>query len=223
MNKSEILSKAKPILFNTSMVQAILDGRKTVTRRIVKESVLSKFNFDSTGKLLGSFDGCDMYPSTDDAPYHFGDILYIRETWCKTDCFGLQNGYVYKADGNKNDIFKYTGFTPKWRPSIHMPKEAARIFLRVTDVRVERLQDIITGDYKTPLNINAEGLYEPCCRCTHVNGDCKDFISQNNCRLLNEFKDLWDSTIKKTDLYHYGWNANPWVWVIEFERLEVSE
>ncbi|MCI9085742.1 MAG: hypothetical protein HFE51_04885, partial [Clostridia bacterium] len=132
-------------------------------------------------------------------------------------------GYVYKADGNKNDIFKYTGFTPKWRPSIHMPKEAARIFLRVTDVRVERLQDIITGDYKTPLNINAEGLYEPCCRCTHVNGDCKDFISQNNCRLLNEFKDLWDSTIKKTDLYHYGWNANPWVWVIEFERLEVSE
>lgn len=211
MNKSEILSKAKPILFNTSMVQAILDGRKTVTRRIVKESVLSKFNFDSTGKLLGSFDGCDMYPSTDDAPYHFGDILYVRETWHKytkrigkgTSC-RLEQFYGYKASiANSEDSRE------KWRPSIHMPKEAARIFLRVTDVRVERLQDIITGDYKTPLNIKAEGLYEPCCRCTHVNGDCKDFISQNNCRLLNEFKDLWDSTIKQTDLNRYGWNANP--------------
>lgn len=103
--------------------------------------------------------------------------------------------------------------------SIHMPKEAARIFLRVEDVKVERLHDIVTGDYKTPLNINAEGMYKPCCNCTHVNGDCKDFISQNDCKLLSEFKNLWDSTIKKPDIDRYGWKANPWVWVIEFDRI----
>ena len=103
--------------------------------------------------------------------------------------------------------------------SIHMPKEAARIFLRVKDVKVERLHDIVTGDYKTPLNINAEGMYKPCCNCTHVNGDCKDFISQNDCKLLSEFKNLWDSTIKKPDIDRYGWKANPWVWVIEFNRI----
>ncbi len=199
MNKSELLSVAKPILFNTPMVQAILDNRKTVTRRIVKESALSKFNFDSTGKLLGSFDGCDMYPSTDDAPYHVGDILYVRETWCKTDCFGLQNGYVYKADGAKNDIFKDTGFTPKWHPSIHMPKETARIFLRVTDVSIERLQDItVKGAIK-------EGMTDI------ISGDGTEFIS------------VWNSTVKKQELDRYGWNADPWVWVIEFERQEVSE
>lgn len=216
MNKSELLTKAKPILFNTPMVQATLDDRKTKTRRIVKEKALSKFNFDSTGKLLGSFDGYDIYPSTDDAPYHFGDILYVRETWSPVNV--RPKRYLYKTHCPEAENLPI-----KWHPSIHMPKEAARIFLRVTDVSVERLQDIVTGDYKTPLNINAEGLCEPCCRCTHVNGDCKDFIAQNNCRLLTEFKELWDSTIKKTDLDRYGWNANPWVWVIEFERLEVEE
>lgn len=100
-----------------------------------------------------------------------------------------------------------------------MPKVVARIFLRVKDVKVEQLQDIVTGDYKTPLNINAEGMYKPCCNCTHINGDCNHFISQNDCKLLSEFKNLWDSTIKKPDIDRYGWKANPWVWVIEFERI----
>ena len=85
-----------------------------------------------------------------------------------------------------------------------MPKEVARIFLRVKNVKVERLQDIVTGDYKTPLNIN---------------GDCNHFISQNDCKLLSEFKNLCDSTIKKPDIDRYGWKANPWVWVIEFDRI----
>ncbi len=207
MNKSELLSIAKPILFNTPMVQATLKDRKTKTRRIVKERALSKFNFDSTGKLLGSFDGCDMYPSTNDAPYHIGDILYVRETWHKyTKRIGkgascrLEQFYGYKASiANSEDSQE------KWRPSIHMPKEAARIFLRVTDVGIERLQDIRHCD------IEKEGIIsEPVGSPERIN---PFFV----------FKKLWDSTIKKSDIDRYGWNANPWVWVIEFERLELME
>lgn len=181
------------------------------------------------------------------APYQVGDILYVRETW-KRFCgmlYGWENGtyiplddfegYQYKADeqcictkginplcdgfeDQKNNI----RFEDKWHPSIHLPKEATRIFLRVTNVRVERLQDIITGDYKTPININREGLISPCSRCTHPNGECKDFITQNSCRLVDRFIKLWDSTVDKSVRDKYGWAANPFVWVITFERLEVE-
>ena len=203
MNRTDLLQIAKPILFNTPMVQAILDGRKTATRRIIKYQLRGYFEFES--------------PKVKE-PYKIGNILYVRETF-----FEYKGRYYYRADGKHTELDKFIGGTFfKWHPSIHMPKEAARVFLRVANVRAERLQDIITGDYKTPLNINAEGLYEPCCGCTHINGDCKDFIRSNNCRLLNEFIELWNSTIKKDNLDRCGWNANPWVWVIEFERLEVS-
>lgn len=222
MNKAELLKIAKPILFNTPMVQAILDGRKTATRRIVKfkgnkNPMWTGYVKDGLNLYNGKNEVCNEKPR-----YKVDDILYVRETWHKYtkrigkgDSCKLEQFYGYKASiANSEDSRE------KWHPSIHMPKEAARIFLRVTDVRVERLQDIITGDYKTPLNINAEGLYEPCCRCTHVNGDCKDFIKDDNCRLLNAFTELWNGTIKKANLDRYGWDANPFVWVIEFERLE---
>ena len=103
-----------------------------------------------------------------------------------------------------------------------MPKEEARIFLRVTNVRVEKVQDVVTGDYRTPGNINAEGLYKPCEKCMHHNGDCKDFIRDNTCRLVNSFAALWNGTVSGSDLEVYGWAANPWVWVIEFERIKVD-
>lgn len=223
MNKSELLSVAKPILFNTPMVQAILDNRKTVTRRIIKERALSKFNFDSTGKLLGSFDGCDMYPSTDDAPYHVGDILYVRETWHKyTKRIGkgescrLEQLYGYKASiANSEDSRE------KWRPSIHMPKEAARIFLRVTDVKLERLQDMIPNDVKR------EGIIKECAGCPHFHDLCGGMVRlAADCKIdrtinySEVFAELWNSTVDKKHRGFYGWNANPWVWVIEFERLE---
>ena len=182
MNRLELLNKAKPILFNTEMVVAILDNKKTVTRRIVKFKGTKNPNW--TGYVQ---DGLNLYNGNNEIcnrkpPYKIGDILYV----CK---------------------------------SIHMPKESERIFIRVKNVRLERLQDIVTGDYKTTLNINAEGIYKPYCNCTHINGDCKDFISQNDCKLLNKFKNLWDGTVKKPDIECYGWKANPWVWVIEFERI----
>ena len=144
-----------------------------------------------------------------------GDILYVRETWNHYvhDVVGgsqkgyHEEGYFYKASPEmKSSLPSFVEYHwgEKWKPSIHMPKEAARIFLKVKDVRVERLQDITD-----------EGAYR------EGAGD-KDVIYQTGARVL-EFARLWDSTIKKSDIEKYGWSANPWVWVIEFERCEKPE
>ena len=237
MNQQELLNKSKPILFNTEMVVAILDNKKTVTRRIVKFKGTKNPNW--TGYVK---DGLNLYNGNNEVcnekpPYNVGDILYVRETWCWCPCWdcgmdtseGCCDETAHKFYNIKRKEWGCYGYKASWElnsppcdrwyPSILMPKVVARIFLRVKDVKVEQLQDIVTGDYKTPLNINAEGMYKPCCNCTHINGDCNHFISQNDCKLLSEFKNLWDSTIKKPDIDRYGWKANPWVWVIEFERI----
>ena len=117
----------KPILFNTEMVRAILDGRKSCTRRLLKEPFTVHPNGYIT-KPRGNENFCPYEP-----PYQPGDILYVRETWKKAP-----NGYFYYEDWQRDDIADVA----KWKPSIHMPKEAARIWLKVTDVRVERLQEI---------------------------------------------------------------------------------
>lgn len=214
----------KPILFNTEMVRANLDGRKTCTRRLVKPQPDEKLTFplgfvtDSTEKKeVGCFGfGIDEYGGSVQyakPPYHPGDILYVRETvWQKI-------GYYLDIDGETKpswyNEFKYiatdekpeTGWNYSWakRPSIHMPKKAARIWLKVTDVRVERLQEI------TAEGIRNEGLSS---MAVHA-GDMEI--------ALKEWEKLWNSTIKKSDLDSYGWEANPWVWVIEFERCEKPE
>lgn len=199
----------KPILFNTEMVRAILDGRKTCTRRVIKpqpdekHTYLLGFITDSTEKkkvgcfgfAVNEYGGSIQYVKL---PYKYapGDILYVRETWKKAP-----NGYYYYEDWLRDDIADVT----KWKPSIHMPKEAARIWLKVTDVRVERLQEI------TSEQISREGVEV---EYPHVlNGEEKRYA----------FSTLWNSTIKKSDLDRYGWDASPWVWVIEFERCEKPE
>ena len=176
----------KPILFNTENVISLLDGRKTVTRRVVKFP--RGWNPKFTGYIP---DGAVLYGSNNipaaKAPYHPGDILWVRETWSR-----LETGpYLYKADNEKP--LSYLG----WRPSIHMPREAARIFLRVTDVRVERLDDMTTDD------VFMEGVF-PTSTFEHIR---------------DRWHQVWDSTIKPKDRPTYGWEANPWVWVIEFERI----
>ena len=186
----------RPMLFNTEMAKAILDGRKTCTRRLVK--FLSGKNPQWTGYVK---DGLMLYngknePCVRKAPCNVGDILYLRETWSE-----WTDGYIYKA---WEGPFPQPGESAvmKWHPSIHMPKEAARIWLKVTDVRIERLQDIdIDG-------IRNEGLSSA---AVHV-GDMSI--------ALKEWALLWNSTIKKSDIDRYGWDVNPYVWVIEFERCE---
>lgn len=192
----------KPILFNTEMVRAILDGRKDATRRIVKSFIPDDAVWGYTAFTPKGYISCrgtfaDGYGEKFfKLPCEPGDILYVRETWKKAP-----NGYYYYEDWQRNDIADVT----KWKPSIHMPKEAARIWLKVTDVRVERLQEI------TSEQICREGVEV---EYPHVlNGEEKRYA----------FSILWDSTIKKSDLDRYGWNASPWVWVIEFERCEKPE
>lgn len=183
--------KIRPILFNTEMVRAILEGRKTCTRRVLKQPFEVHPNGYIT-KPRGNERLCPYIP-----PYQPGDILYVRETWCKGSYGNEKEKYYYKADDNN--------FFCTWHPSIHMPKEAARIFLKVTNVRVERLQEIdIDG-------IRNEGLPS-----ISVYAGDMDIA-------LEEWKILWNSTIKKSDLDTYGWEANPYVWVIEFERCEKPE
>ncbi len=206
MTRSEILQTAKPIRFSTEMVRAIQDGRKTVARRRIKQSVVDRFMLSNDGRLLGSFDDkCyDIYPTVDDAPYQVDDILYVRETWGRYSiCEGIMPTIYYKANGNAPDKIK-------WISSIHMPKEAARIFLRVTDVRVERLQDI------TEEQAICEGCNGVFCGSGENIGDGWEVTP------VDEYIPLWNSTVKKSDIDKYGWNANPWVWVVEFERVEVE-
>lgn len=201
--KKEILQKAKPILFNTDMVQAILDDRKTETRR--KAEFLNGKNPNWTGYVC---DGLMLYNGTNEPciklpRYKVGDYLYVRETWSE-----WTDGYVYKA---WTSPFPQPGRYPdkmmKWHPSIHMPKEAARIFLRVTDVRLERLKDMKLDNFLAEgVAIRPEAFNDP----------------ENAYWQAREiFSSIWDSTIPKKDLDKYGFEANPWELTYGFERVEV--
>lgn len=214
----------KPILFNTEMVRAIMDGRKTCTRRMVKPQPDEKHTYqlgivtDSTEKKeVGCFGfGINEYGGSikyANPQYQPGDILYVRETWerfeCR-NCEGDERGNCSK-EPKKSVLDKTCGCymyratdeisgDAKWHPSIHMPKEAARIWLKVTNVRVERLQEISGED------LIREGI---------------DLFQSNYVRVaFDEFENIWNSTIKKSDLDRYGWDVDPWIWVIEFERCE---
>lgn len=193
--------KLKPILFSTEMVRAILDDGKTMTRRPIKTDV----NFIQWQPIvLNGYGGfCDEHGNPVKCKYDIGDILWVRETWqqeCEwikfkdaswADAYLNATGkYVYKADGVSLEEIKDTAFG-KWKPSIHMPYEACRLWLKVTDVRVERVQDITEEDAK------AEGYAS--------DGD-------ESARIW--FSMLWDRT------YPASWERNEWVFVTTFEKTE---
>lgn len=234
----------KPILFNAEMVRAILDGRKSCTRRLVKPQPDEKHTYplgfvtDSTEKKevgcfgfgIGEYGGSIQYAKPQ---YHTDDVLYIRETWTEEcgkyyyradydsdyldPCETLSGGYPASCRNHPGcDGCMATSTRIHWHPSIHMPKEAARIWLRVTDVRVERLQEITDEQAKR------EGIqYDEC----PTGFTWKQETDMHNCYTtqIGAMQALWNSTIKKSDLDRYGWDASPWVWVIEFERCEKPE
>lgn len=223
MTREAALKVAKPILFNTEMTQAVQGGGKTATRRIIKPQPANKndiiYKHPECGKWFISPDN-DNEPEIEIKPrYNVGDILYVRETWAITSRKLIEmspNGMTWSPEGvgQKRYIYK-AGFSHRdspgincWHPSIHMPKEAARIFLLVTDVRAERLQDMKFKDFLAEgVVIRPEAYNDP---------DNAYYQAQD------QYVHIWNSTIKKSDLAKFGWEANPWVWVYEFELLEVT-
>lgn len=239
----------KPILFNTEMVRAILDGRKSCTRRINKDAndyVVPDMDFYDSDKRTYAVHNYSDKEHTDKlstaertCPICPGDILYVRETWqcwrahryeatadirfrAGGDDVRLQfaNGNTDSIDRLDYDTFVYKWFSHngEWKPSLFMPKEAARIWLKVTDMRVERLQEI------TPNGAESEGVgnlfYDD------IGYGEKNYGTEVDPEYgiaKEQFAWLWESTIKKSDLDRYGWDANPWVWAIEFERCEKPE
>jgi len=205
MKTTKTGARLRPMLFSTEMVQAILEGRKTQTRRVVKSQPRNcteeRFYNEEQPTYL--------------CPYgQAGDVIWVRETWSHTSQLNLNPeddnyGFVYKADGQ--DWEDFDGWN--WKPSIHMPFAAARIFLRVKSVRVERLQDISERD------AIAEGIE----RNPIANGDgetvYKSYITGvYTCYPYVSFRTLWQS-INGPE----SWVANPWVWVVEFERITKEE
>jgi len=218
------MNKEKPILFNTEMVQAIMSGRKAMTRRIVKKHYNNtdiEKHGDGTLMEVQNDTPPDIYnPETKtitrhvkmcvpiDRPYKVGDVLWVRETWQSffpeevtekhkqgprsfsgipaESAKGHHMYFYYQADGKVENAL--------WKPSIHMPRSAARIFLKVTNIRVERLREITAQEC-----VN-EGIT----------------VNQYENEIVT-FINLWDGINQKCG---YGWDVNPWVWIVEFERIE---
>lgn len=213
------MSKERPILFSGSMVRAILEGRKTQTRRIVTDKHFKRLGLERDGEYVyttegpqwdGTFEGGEILWCPYGKP---GDRLWVRETWCQA---ATDDGYFkYNAEGNLDSTcchYRADGYEvmhidggetesgqPRspWSPSIHMPRWASRITLEITGVRVERLQDI------SPTEACKEGVFEDGSYCSEPPLPYP----------VATFKKLWNS-INGPD----SWSANPWVWVIEFKR-----
>ena len=285
------MSRVLPYNAKQWEIPLLLDGRKTVTRRVVRRGksypeyhgrsklfgVVDHLNNDYANWYVGFYNDNDVFTGSDGgqhidalywkAPCKPGDILYIRETW----------QYLYELDGNKQiiegtgkyyyaatDTLPFTAYVDSsgvthenipWRPSIHMPKEAARIWLNVKDVRVERLQDITE---KQAINEGISRLYDDLSDAEYIGwtkrigiypkakedwgyknylwhgnfgafgsgnwrSDNWDYQKSSYDSAIGSFSSLWNSNLKKSDLDRYGWDANPWVWVIEFERCGKPE
>ena len=254
------MAKEYPILFTGPMVRAILEGRKTQTRRIVKIHAGNRvirngyyIEMHDIGLMWKPVGGQPWEPFPKDrtgeyCPYgKVGDRLWVRETWRPDVNENDISGYLYKADDcfieienseKAADQWLYLRKPeeqwpvmkpPVWRPSIHMPRVASRLLLEVVNVRVERLQDISEED------AIAEGVepycgadYQKCFSCSHrkkcqFDGLYRDYTTEEDgfpANAKNSFKSLWDSINRDRG---HRWDTNPWVWVVEFKRVEANE
>jgi hypothetical protein len=235
--------KYNPILFSTAMVQAILDGRKTMTRRELKMQITETWmdDFVPTPVKEQHIDGVPRWEYRSGTKYILpifrcpygqpGDVLWVRESFI-SGC-EMEDGYFkhdehgntitktwYKADGDLNQWYTGDSDFPveniPWKPSIHMPKSACRIFLEVASVRVERLQDISIDD---AVKEGIEPITHPPYNDVKKWGwRFKDYIGNSVCLPVASFQTLWQSINGPA-----SWDANPWVWVVEFKRIDKPE
>lgn len=199
----------KPILFSTPMIQAILQGRKTQTRRKIKfpKDWITEDNLWDWVALQ------DLYPEVF-KKYSVGDVLWVRETVLFYSDENGNDAVLYKADPDVDEfsIGLFEG-KPKWKPSIFMPKAACRIFLEITDVRIERLQDISEEDAK------AEGAFKRNDNGFDVYRDSEDKYNElQGFSFKTGFKFLWQK-INGAE----SWEANPFVWVVSFKQITKPE
>ncbi|CAM6940226.1 hypothetical protein AM423_003045 [Klebsiella pneumoniae] len=189
------------MIFNAEMVRALLDGRKTQTRRIIKDCTVGRDPISKFIKIGKKFIGC--YPEDvpelirECCPYGVpGDRIWVRETWAEAGA-SAPDLKLYRANYPEHVPSIYENVPPaeeiRWTPSIHMPRTASRILLEITDVRVERLRSMSQDDAR------AEGVIA-------ASGPMEAGLA---------FRELWDSIYGEE-----SWKANPWVWVIEFKRVE---
>ena len=226
------MSRVLPIIFNAEMVQAILEGRKTVTRRVIDKDVSNCFEIDVDGTAYLYIDRAtgDRYRPEDLCRYQYSDTLYVRETWAFATCIDCNRDYIRKGapancydylaveyddgDSISEGCFIYKAGCENaeritWRPSIHMPKAATRIWLRVKDVRVERLKEMKLNDFlQEGVVIRTEAFNDP---------------DNAYLQARKQFIEIWDSTITRGKQDLYGWDADPWVWTVEFEQCGKPE
>ncbi len=202
-------AKSRPILFKSEMIRAILDGRKTQTRRVIKVEWSRCLDLEEPEDLQKAIDQCPYGKS--------GDFLWVRETWAT----GKGNDFAKPSELPRGSIIFYkdgeSKFEPpnwkdpergKWRPSIFMPRWACRIILKITEIKVERVQQITYED------IRAEGITD---RMAHEATKTERAWPDAHAAA---FANLWDSINAKRG---YSWESNPWVWVITFERIKDKE
>lgn len=227
----------KAILFNGDMVTATLEGSKSETRRPMKNQNILGGTMTAAGLLAGIPEHPEVGGEVIKPPYDIGDILWVRETWqevYETEFNHDAPGYcvnikslipnfddIPKIEAGISSDSKCAAMVPRmkyyvfkssniqyassthgllWKPNIHMPKQAARLFLKVNDISIQRVQDITSEE------IAREGVWIPGCLLP-----------------TDEFAKLWDSTISEKKRDRLGWNANPWVWVVKFEKCEMPK
>jgi hypothetical protein len=209
------------IIFSTPMVQAVLEDRKNMTRRVAK--VNNPEDWEAGNNCRASEYGAEVpcyitrKMATEERGIHYpkydaGDILWVKETWgyswfAETDGEAPIQRYIFRADENSSVI--------RWRSSLFMPRAAARIFLRVTDVRVERVQEITDADAVR------EGFSGVPCEHPFGRYACEDCMNTGWLEPPTVgFMETWEKLNAKRG---YGWDTNPWVWVISFERISKEE
>jgi len=229
------MTKMKGIIFSTPMVQRVLNGTKTMTRRLVKPQPNLKGRYWRCDGIWGTDDGGDgqfyieeicsdrepseRYAVIDKPAYQVGDICYVKETWNVLDKPNGTQEYLYRAQENVTGAIIKDSIAVtvcKWKTSLFMPRAAARTFLRIEEVGIERLQDITEEDAK------AEGFTKSGKSCAYLDvflrkGDAQCiWVCESKC-----FVNYWDHLYRKDTKKQ--WNVNPWVFKYRFKVLTKEE